>query len=36
MFQADDVIDFAAVECICLGDEAVFAQLLCSVGDCLT
>src|SRR5207249_6287463 len=36
VLQADDVIDFAAVESICLGDEAVFAQKTCAVGDCLT
>ena len=33
---ADDVIDFAAVEGICLGDEALFAQLLRAVSNGLT
>jgi hypothetical protein len=36
MFQADDVIDFAAVERVGLGDEAVFAQLLCAVSNGLS
>ena len=35
VLYADDVIDFAAVEGICLGDEAVFAQLLCAVSNSL-
>src|SRR5258705_7871709 len=36
VLQADNVIDFAAVESICLGDQAVFAQKICAVSDCLT
>ena len=36
MLQADDVIDFAAVESICICDKAVFAQEICAVSYCLT
>lgn len=36
MFYADDVIDLATVEGVCLGNQAVFARVVCSVGDCLT
>lgn len=35
MFQADDVIDLATVKGVRLGDQAVFAQLICAISDVL-
>ena len=31
-----NVIDLAAVEGVCLSDEAIFAQKVCAIGNCLT